>query len=99
MTVLSADSALYVALKLVPEGTTMTVHTRAKGNARTNVVAELRKEPGGGWDDWQILRRPVTADRSLLPETWPTEHPAIVSSQDLAKTLESNTDLWANIDD
>ena len=99
MTVLSAETALYAALKFLPEGTKLTVHTKDYGRARTNVVAELRKESGGGWDDWQILERPVTADSSLLPATWPHEDPAIISSRTLADTLGADPDLWANVDD
>jgi hypothetical protein len=99
MTVLNAETAVYVALKFVPEGWKITVYTKDQGRARTNIVAELRKEPGGGWDDWQIIRRPATADDSLLPATWPHENPAIISSRTLADTLDANSDLWADIDD
>lgn len=99
MTVLNAEEALYVALKFVPEGSKMTVYTKDKGHARTNVVAELRKEPGGGWDDWQITRRPATVDDALLPATWPHEDPAIISSRTLADTLDANPNLWADIHD
>lgn len=99
MTVINAETALYAALKFLPEGTKLTVYTKDSGRARTNTVAVLRKEPGGGWDDWQILKRPATADDSLLPATWPTENPAVVSSRDLANALEGNPDLWGNVDD
>lgn len=99
MTVLSADDAVYVALKFVPEGSKMIVYTKNHGRAQTNIVAELRKEPGGGWEDWQVLRRPTTADSSLLPATWPHENPEIISSRSLADAIDANPDLWANIDD
>ena len=99
MTVINAETALYAALKFIPEGTKMTVYTKNSGRARTNTVAELRKEPGGGWDDWQILKRPVTADASLLPPTWPTEDPAVISSRDLARVLGDDPDLWADVHD
>ncbi len=97
MTVLNAETALYVALKLVPEGTNVTVYTKAPVAARTNVVAELRKELGGGWDDWQVTRRPVSADASLLPATWAIEDPAVISTRTLADTLGGNHDLWVVI--
>lgn len=99
MTVFNSETALYAALKSLPEGRTLTVYTRNSGRARTHTVAVLRKEPGGGWDDWQIIKRPATADASLLPATWPTEDPAVISSRDLADTLGTNADLWANVDD
>jgi hypothetical protein len=99
MTLLSSATGLLAALKLVPEGKKMTIRTHAVGRARTNVVARLRKEPGGGWDDWQILLRPATADDSVLPATWPHENPAIISSQDLADTLAKYPELWADIED
>ena len=99
MTVLNAETGLYAALKFVPEGTRLTVYTKDKGRARTNTIAELRKEPGGGWDDWQVLKRLATADAAVLPATWPTEDPAVISSRDLADALTNNPDLWANIDD
>ncbi|UYN84445.1 MAG: hypothetical protein KIT89_04435 [Microcella sp.] len=99
MTVLKADNALYVALKMVPEGTRMTVYTSNQGSAKTNVVAELRKEPGSGWDDWQFLKRPATANAELLPATWPNEDPTIISSTALAESLGQNPDLWADISD
>jgi len=99
MTVLNAQTGLYAALKFLPEGTKLTVYTQDSGRARTATVAELRKEPGGGWDDWQILKRPATADATVLPATWPTEDPAVISSKDLAATLTNNSDLWANVDD
>lgn len=99
MTVINAETALYAALKFLPEGTKLTVYTKDSGRARTNTVAVLRKEPGGGWDDWQIVERPVTADASLLPATWPTEDPAVVSSRDLANVLGDNPDLWGNVDE
>lgn len=99
MTVINADTALYAALKFLPEGTKLTVYTKNSGRARTNTVAELQKEPGSGWDDWQIVKRPATADASLLPATWPTEDPAVISSRDLADILGSDLDLWANVDD
>lgn len=99
MTVIKADTALYAAFKFLPEGTKITVYTKNSGRARTNVVAELRKQPGGGWDDWQILKRPATADATLLPATWPTEDPAVISSRDLAGALENDPDLWADSDD
>ncbi|WP_139722296.1 hypothetical protein [Serinicoccus chungangensis] len=99
MTVLDSTTALYAALKFVPEGGRMTVYTRDSRRARTNVVAELRKEPGGGWDDWQVLRRPETADASLLPDTWPEENPAIISCRTLADSLAENPDLWAEVED
>jgi hypothetical protein len=98
MTVINAETALYAALKFLPEGAKLTVYTKDPGRARTNAVAVLRKEPGGGWNDWQILKRPVSADSSLLPATWPTEDPAVISSRDLADVL-SNSDLWADVDD
>lgn len=99
MTVLKADTALYVALKMVPEGTRMTVYTSNRGRARTNVVAELTKEPGSGWGDWQLLKRSATANPELLPATWPNEDPAIISSTALAESLGQNPDLWADIED
>lgn len=99
MTVIDATTGLYAAFKFLPEGAKITVYTRDKGQARTNVVAVLRKEPGGGWDDWQILKRPPTADSSLLPATWPTEDPAVISSRDLANALGNDHALWANLDD
>lgn len=99
MTVLNLETALYVALKFVPEGTTMTVFTRNSSGARTNVVAKVRKEPGNGWGDWQVLERPKEADASLLPETWPSEDPGIISSRTLADTFQANVELWADIDD
>lgn len=99
MTVIDAETGLYAAFKFLPEGTKLTVYTRNKGQARTNVVAELRKEPGSGWDDWQILKRPATSDTSLLPPTWPTEDPAIISSRDLSDAIGKDPDLWANVDD
>lgn len=98
MTVIKADTALYAAFKFLPEGTKIKVYTKNSGRARTNVVAELRKEPGG-WDDWQILKRPATADATLLPATWPTEDPAVISSRDLAGALANDPDLWADSDD
>jgi hypothetical protein len=51
MTVVTVDTALYAAFKFLPEGAKVTVYTKNSGRARTNVVAELRKEPGGGWHD------------------------------------------------
>lgn len=99
MTVIDAETGLYAAFKFLPERTRVTVYTRNKGRARTNLVAELRKEPGGGWDDWQILTRPASADPSLLPPTWPTESPAVISSRDLSDAIENNRDLWANVHD
>lgn len=90
---------MYCALKFLPEGTKLTVYTEDSGHPRTNMVAVLRKERGGGWDDWQIIKRPATADASLIPATWPTEDPAVVSSQDLAKSLDSDPNLWANVED
>ncbi len=99
MTVLDSRTALFAALKFLPEGTKMTVYTHDPGKARTNIVAELRKEPGGGWHDWQILKRPATADSSLLPATWPSESPAVVSSQDLAETFANDPNLWATVHD
>lgn len=99
MTVLDSSTALYAALKFLPEGTKLTVYTRDKGGARTNVVAELRKEPGGGWHDWQIVKRPASADPSLLPATWPHESPAVVHSQALAETFANDPNLWAEVHD
>lgn len=99
MTVIKADTALYAAFKFLPEGTKITVYTGNSGRARTNVVAKLRKQLGGGWDDWEILKLPATADASLLPATWPTEVPAIISSRDLADAMENDPDLWVNSDD
>ena len=99
MTVIDSESALYAALKFLPEGTRLTIHTKTAGRARTNIVAELRKEPGNGWNDWQVVKRPSTADKSLLPATWSSEDPEIISCRDLADTLGRNLDLWANVDD
>ena len=99
MTVLSVNTAMYAALKFLPEGTRLTVYTENSGPARTKIVATLRKELGGGWHDWQILTRPVTANESFLPATWPSEVPAVISSQDLARTLVENADLWADVKD
>jgi hypothetical protein len=95
MTVLNSDTAFYAALKFLPEGTKMTVYTRTPGKARTNVVAELRKELGNGWNDWEVLKRPASADASLLPE----DQPAIISTKTLAGALEVNSYLWASVDD
>ena len=99
MTVIKADTALYAAFKFLPEGTKITVYTKNSGRARTNVVAELRKQLGGSWDDWQVLKRPASADATLLLATWPTEDPPIVSSRDLAGALTNDTDLWVESDD
>lgn len=99
MTVINSENALYAALKFLLEGTKLTVYTKNSGRARTNTVAELRKKPGGGWDDWQVLKRPASADASLLPSTFTNEEPEIVSTRTLADALEVNTDLWANVDD
>lgn len=98
-TLLSSETALYAALKFLPEGTRMTVNTKNHGRARTNTVGELRKEPGGGGNDWQILKRPATADASLLPADWPQEDPAVISSRTLADTLEAHPEMWADVDD
>jgi hypothetical protein len=99
MTVLKIETALYAALKFLPEGTRMTVHTLDWAGARTNVLGELRKEVGRGSHDWQIIHRPATADASQLPATWPSEDPAVVSSRTLADTLGSNPALWADVHD
>jgi len=100
MTVLKLDTAMYVALKFVPEGMRMTVYTKKHDGARTNEVAVLRKEANsGGWGDWQILSRPETADARLIPATLPEEHPEIIYSSDLARVLSENPDLWATIAD
>ena len=100
MTVLKIDTAMYVALKFAPEGMRMTVYTKKHEGARTNEVAVLRKEPkNGGWGDWQIISRPKTADASLIPATLPQEHPEIIYSNDLARVLSENPDLWADIAD
>lgn len=99
MTVINAETGLYAAFKFLPEGTKITVYTKNQGQARTNVVAELRKEQGNGWHDWQILKRPATAEKSLLPATWPTDDPAAISSSDLADTLNNNRDLSATVED
>lgn len=99
MTVINADTALYAAFKFLPEGMKITVFTKNSGRARTNVVAQLRKERGGGWDDWQILQRPATADANLLPATWPAGDPAVISSQDLADALSNDPDLRADSND
>ena len=99
MTVLKIDTAMYVALKFVPEGMQMTIYTNNSVGARTNVVAVLRKEPNnGGWGDWQILSRPKSADASLIPATLPQKQPEIIYSNDLARALSENPDLWASID-
>ena len=99
MTVLKIDTAMYVALKLVPEGMAMTVYTSDPAGARTNEVAVLRKEPNNGWADWQVVSRPKTADASLLPATHPEEQPEIIYSNDLARLLAGNPELWASIND
>jgi hypothetical protein len=90
---------MYCALKFLPEGTKLTVYTKDSGHAPTNVVAVLRKERGGGYDDWQIVKRPATADATLIPATWPTEDPAVVSSRDLANSLGSDPNLWGDVED
>lgn len=99
MTVISSDNALYAALKFLPEGSRMTLFTRDSGAARTAIVAELRKEAGNGWHDWEILRRPATADASLLPATWSSEIPEATSTKSLADAMTANSDLWAEVHD
>lgn len=94
-TVLDTTTATYLAFKFAPGGTKLTVHTRAQGAARTNVVVELRKESTGVWADWEVLSRPVTADASLVAE----DAPGVVSNRALANSFEANHDLWADIDD
>jgi hypothetical protein len=102
MTVISTEGVYNAAFKFIPQGTKMTVFTRVPGNARTNEVAVLRKEPkevdSGNWGDWEVLSRPKTADPSLLPETW-SEHPGIISTRTLADTFQANPDLWAEVHD
>lgn len=100
MTVIRSNTALYASLKFLSEGTRLTVHTDNQGQARTNVVAELRKEPNnGGFHDWQVLRRPVSADASLLPSTFTGEQPELLSNRALADALDANPDLWIHVDD
>lgn len=100
MTVLDAGTALYVALKMVPEGTRMTIYTRNRGRARTAEVAALRKEPNnGGWGDWEIVSRPKTADASLIRATITDHEPPIIYSRHLAEAMTANPDLWAEIHD
>lgn len=100
MTVINVETAMYVALKFVPEGTHMTVYTRNPSGARTNEVATLRKEPNNrGWGDWQIISRPKTADAELIPATISSEHPEIIFSRHLATVLSENPDLWASTHD
>lgn len=98
MTVLNSDDGLYAALKIAQEGTRMTIYTKDPGASRTNVVAELCKTIGNGWHDWDILRRPATADHSLLVADWPDDDPPGISSRKVAETLTANRDLWAQID-
>lgn len=100
MTVIRSNTALYASLKFLAEGTKLTVFTDRHGQARTNVVAELRKEPNnGGFHDWQVLRRPASADATLLPSTFTGEDPELVSNRALADALEANPDLWIDVDD
>jgi hypothetical protein len=102
MTVISSDGVYYAAFKFVPQGTRLTVYTRDRGNARTNEVAVLRKEPrevdSANWGDWEVVSRPKTADASLLPETW-SAHPGIISTRTLADAFEANPGLWAEVHD
>ena len=99
MTVLNAENAILAALKFLPAGSQLTVFTKNAGTSRTNVVAELRKGPGRAWADWEILRRPVTANHTLLPATWPHEVPEVISPSDLAHALNADSDLWAEVED
>lgn len=99
MTVIRSNTALYASLKFLAEGTRIIIYTDDSGSARTNVVAELRKEPdNGGHHDWQIIRRPSSADASLLRPSYP-EDPEIISNRALADTLEQNPALWVSVDD
>jgi len=100
MTVLKQSSAMYVALKLVPEGGRMTVFTRDRQGARTGEVVVLEKElNNGGYGDWRVVSRPKTANPNLVPATRTEGTSEIIYSQDLARVLSDNDDLWADISD
>lgn len=93
--VLDYKTGTYRYLMLLPGGTKMTVFTKAAGPARTNRVAELVREHDD-FGDWQIVRRSQTADASLLPETFGD---GVISARDLADALDSNHDLWADVNE
>lgn len=94
--VLDAETGVYRYLDLLPGGSKMLVRTRGATKGRTNEVATLEKEPGP-WGDWKVMSRPATADAALLPETWPGQHPGIISTRTLADTFMGNADLWASV--
>lgn len=94
--VLDAETGVYRYLDLLPGGSRMLVLTRGPKRGRTNKVAILEKE-SDLYGDWKVVSRPATADASLLPETWPGQHPGLISTKTLAATFMGNTDLWASV--
>lgn len=75
----------------------MNVYTKNSApGARTNIVAVLEKETDT-WGDWKVVSRPVTADSSALPETWPGGHPGIISTRTLADAFDADEALWAEV--
>ena len=80
---------------LLRGGATMTVYTKAQASARTNRVARLEREDDD-FGDWTVLERPITADAAELPQTFDGD---VISAKDLADVLDSNPDLWADVEE
>lgn len=92
---LTAESGVSLALQYMPEGTRLDVYTNNKpAGARTNLVVSLRKLRDG-YEDWEILDRPKTADHSVLRPTFGEADP-VLSIRDIADAILSG-EVWAGV--